>query len=160
MPEHWALESHWTQALFEQCGFAVGQSVSAMHCTHPGGFVIPQSTWPAPPSPPAPLLEASSLAAPPELPLAVPLELPPLEPPLEEPLDEPLSDEPLDEPEPPPSGLGPALSPPQPTPTATAAAIPIPRYVLSNDMAGLTSRSELPWKRQRRRLTTTRAPGN
>jgi hypothetical protein len=135
------LDSHWTHALFEQCGSAVGQSLSPRHCTHPGGFVIPQSTGPALPSSP---LEAS-LAAPLELPLdaslAVPLELPlePLEEPPEDPVEDPLSEDPLEDPEP-PSGLvavpGPLL---QPLPMAMAAAMANPRRVPNGDMAGLVS---------------------
>jgi hypothetical protein len=145
VPEQSVLDSHWTHALFEQCGLAVGQSLSPTHCTHPGGFVVPQRTGPALPSSP---LEAS-LAAPLELPLdaslAVPLELPlePLEEPLEEPLDapleDPLSEDPLEDPGP-PSGLV-AVLPPllQPVPMAMAVAMANPRHVLNDDMAGLAS---------------------
>jgi hypothetical protein len=134
--------SHWTQALFEQCGFAVGQSMSPTHCTHPGAFVIPQrGAGPVGPPSPPPLLEAS-LAVPPELPLEPPLE-PPLDASVGEPLEEPLSEDPLEEPEP-PSGPVPELLPLQPTPRATAVAIARPRYVFSDDMAGLSCRSERP----------------
>jgi hypothetical protein len=55
--------------LLEQCGLAVGQSLSARHWTHPGGFVVPQAT------------SVLASAGPPSLPLALPpllLPLPPL----------------------------------------------------------------------------------
>ena len=129
MPEHCALETHCTQALFEQCGLAVGQSESPTHCTQPGVFVIPQSTRAPPPS-------AGTVAS------VVVVEPSPEEPPeldpLEEPLSEPLPEEPLEDPEP-PSGLTALSSPPQPTPTATAAAMARPRHCFNEVMADLLS---------------------
>jgi hypothetical protein len=135
------LELHCTQALFAQCGLAVGQSVSAMHCTHPGVAIIPQRTGPPPPSSPvAPLeppLEPPLELPPSSAPLDVPPELPP-EPPLDIPLEEPPPDDPLEDPDP-PSELVLELLPLQPTPTATAVAIARPRDLFNNDMACLTS---------------------
>ncbi len=143
------LDSHWTHALFEQCGFAVGQSLSPAHCTHPGGFVVPQSTGPALPSSPleaslAPPLELpldASLAVPPELPLE-----PLLEVPLEEPVEDPLPEDPLEDPAPPSEVV--VVLPPllQPLPMAMAVAIANPRHVLNDDMAGLASYEAIkPW---------------
>jgi hypothetical protein len=111
--------------------------MSPMHCTHPGVIGIPQSTRPAPPSPPLEAPLEASVGAALEPSLGVPLELPPLEL-LDTPLDEPLSEEPLEEPEP-PSGLVSVPLELQPLPTTMAATMARPRHSLKDDMAGLFS---------------------
>ncbi len=119
----------------------MGQSLSAMHCTHPGVAIVPQSTGLAPPSPPlAPPEEPLEVPVEPSpgVPLDVPLELPPDEL-LAAPLDEPLSEEPPDDPEP-PSGLLPVVLPLQPTATAMESAMARPRQLFNDDMAGLLSK--------------------
>jgi hypothetical protein len=138
VPEQSVLELHCTQALFEQCGLAVGQSVSPMHCTHPGVAIVPQRTGPPPPSSPvaAPLEPPLEPLEPPSVPLDAPPELPP-EPPLETPPEEPVPDDPLEDPDPPSEPVVLELLPLQPTPMATAVAIASPRDVFNNDMACL-----------------------
>lgn len=135
------LELHCTQALFEQCGLAVGQSLSAMHCTHPGVAIAPQRTGPPPPSSPVGAPLEPPLEPPLELPLSVPLEAPPELPPelpLDTPPDEPVPDDPLEDPDPPSEPVL-ELLPLQPIPTARAVAIATPRDVFNNDMACLIS---------------------
>jgi hypothetical protein len=141
VPEHCALETHWTHVLFEQCGLTVGQSMSAMHCTHPGVSVIAQSTGLVPASPPLelplePLLEASA-GAPLDPLLLVLLALPPFEL-LVVPLEEPLSDRALEDSEPPSELVSEPLEL-QPIPTAMTDAMERPRHFLNDDMAGLSS---------------------
>jgi hypothetical protein len=133
--------------LLEQCGEAVGQSLSARHCAHPGVGIAPQSIGVTPPSPPlAPLEEPLAVPVEPSPePLDVPLELPPdelLAVPPEEPLETALSEEPLDDPAPPSGLVSVLLLLLHPIPTATESAMARLRHFFNEDMAGLLS--ELP----------------
>jgi hypothetical protein len=128
------LAVHCTQALLEQCGFAVGQSVSPMHCTHPGVFMVPQSTGPVPPS-------GLTVTPPPSSPLDVPLDEPlavppddPLDAPLDVPLELPPPEAPSGDVEPPSEPVAFELLPLQPTAIPRVVATARPRQVFKTDM--------------------------
>jgi hypothetical protein len=127
------LAVHCTQALLEQCGFAVGQSVSPMHCTQPGAFVVPQSTGPVPPSGLAVTPPSSPLDDPLDEPLAVPPD-DPLDAPLDVPLELPLPEAPSGDVEPASEPVAFELLPLQPTAIPRVVATARPRQVFKGDM--------------------------
>jgi hypothetical protein len=124
---------HCTQALLEQCGFAVGQSVSPMHCTHPGVFIVPQSTGPVPPSGLAVTPPSSPLDVPLDEPLAVPPD-DPLDAPLDVPLELPPPEAPSGDVEPPSEPVAFEPLPLQPTAIPRVVATARPRQVFKGDM--------------------------